>query len=218
LAAAKHWRQQNIGIGKCWRDKYWCRQNTGVKKILASTKSRHRQNVGACAEASPYCFGLAKSAAAEFSQTSPMFSYFSLKMLHSPRAINICAVAAVCPAFMGGHSWPALYRLICTGPPCRKCHKYWCRQNICGQDFTDFRQTIAVNISVHRHPYQKLIKAKSNHHHCPISIFLPITSILRPSQISNSEVSQCPKWGRSHGGGGGRRGGRGPAIVFISSR
>jgi hypothetical protein len=45
-----------------------------------------RQNVGACVEVSPYCFGLAKSAAADFSQASLMFSYFSLKMSYSPRA------------------------------------------------------------------------------------------------------------------------------------
>jgi hypothetical protein len=42
---------------------------------------------------------------------------------------------------------------LCTGLPCRKRHKYWRRQNIGGcQDFTDFHQTIAVNISAHRHP------------------------------------------------------------------
>jgi hypothetical protein len=31
--------------------------------------------------------------------------------------------------------------------------KYWYRQNVGAcQDFTDFRQTLAVNISSHRHP------------------------------------------------------------------
>ena len=51
-----------------------------------------QQNVGACAEASPYCFGLAKSAVADFSQTSLMFSF--LKMLSSPYAVTKCGVAA----------------------------------------------------------------------------------------------------------------------------
>jgi hypothetical protein len=145
LAASKHWRRQNIGVDKTLAlTKYWSQQNPGVDKILASTECRHRQNVGAFAEASPYCFGQAKFAAADFSQTSLMFSSFSLKMLCSPRAVTKCAVAAGHPAFMGGLS-PALYRCICTGPPCRKCHKYWCRQNIgAHQDFTDFRQTAAV--------------------------------------------------------------------------
>jgi hypothetical protein len=62
-------------------------------------------------EASPYCFGLAESAAADFSQTSLMFSYFSLKMLISPCAVTKCADAPGHPAFMGGLS-PALYQLI----------------------------------------------------------------------------------------------------------
>jgi hypothetical protein len=140
-------RQQNIGVDKIlaltniWVDKilvstkYWRRQNIGVDKILASTESRRRQNVGPCVEASLYCFGLAKSTAADFSQTSLMFSYFSLKMLYPPRAVTKCAVAAGRSAFMGGLS-PAMYRLICTGPPCREHHKYCRRQNIGALAFT----------------------------------------------------------------------------------
>jgi hypothetical protein len=43
----------------------------------------------------------------------------------------------------------------CTCPLCRKCHKYWGQQNIgARQDFTDFCQTLAVNISAHRHPFK----------------------------------------------------------------
>jgi hypothetical protein len=140
-----------------------------------------------------------------------MFS--SLKMLCSPRAVIKCDVANGRPAYMGGLS-PALCRLICTGPPCRKRHKYWRPQNISTrfqQDFTDFGQTIAVNISAHKRPIknQKLVKAKSNHNHCPISVFLLITSIQRPSQRPTSEPLSCPKWGMgvlsplSHQGEGG---------------
>ncbi len=41
----------------------------------------------------------------------------------------------------------------CTGPPCRKRHKYWHQQNIgAHQDFINFRQTTAVTISAHRRP------------------------------------------------------------------
>jgi hypothetical protein len=70
--------------------KYWRRQNTSVDKILASTKYSRRQNVGACAEASFYCYGPAESAAADFSQTSLMFSYFSQKLLIPPCAVAKC--------------------------------------------------------------------------------------------------------------------------------
>jgi hypothetical protein len=86
-------------------------------------------------------------------------------MLCSLRAVTKCDVAAGRPAYMGGLS-PALRRLICTSPPCRKRHKYWRPQNISTrfqQDFTDFGQTITVNISAHRRPIKNktLVKAKS---------------------------------------------------------
>ena len=85
---------------------------------------------------------LAKSAVAGFSHTSMMFS--SLKMLSTPHAVTKCCAAAGRPTFMGGLS-PKLYRLIPTGPPCRKRNKFWHQQNIGAcKDFTDFRQTLAV--------------------------------------------------------------------------
>jgi hypothetical protein len=81
----------------------------------------------------------------DFSQTSLMFSYFSLKMLCSPCTVTKCAVAAGRPAFIRGLS-PALFQLAM-----QKRHKYWCRHNIgARQDFTSFRQTIAVTISANR--------------------------------------------------------------------
>ncbi len=132
MAATKYWRRQNIGTYKtlaltiCWcrrnigmdkmfaSKKYLHRKNIRADKILALTKFWRRQNLGvkkACAEAFPYCFGPAESVAADFSQTSLMFSYFSLKMLISPRAVTKCAVAAGRLAFMC-RLFPALYRLI----------------------------------------------------------------------------------------------------------
>jgi hypothetical protein len=78
--------------------------------MLASTKYSRRQKVGACAEASPYCYGPAESAVADFSQTSLMFSYFS-QVLIPTCAVAKCAVAAGRPAFMGRLS-PALYQLV----------------------------------------------------------------------------------------------------------
>jgi hypothetical protein len=118
------WSYATFIVIEAMINRHWRQQNIGINKILVSTESWRRQNVGACAEASLYCFGPAKSAAADFSQTSLMFSYFSLKMLYSPYAVTKCAVATGRPAFMGGLS-PALYWLICTGPLCRKRHKYW---------------------------------------------------------------------------------------------
>jgi hypothetical protein len=87
--------------------------------------------------ASSYCFGSEKSAVAGSSLISLVFS--SLKMLPPPHAVAKWLVAAGWPVFMGGLP-PALYRPICTGPPCRNITKYWRRQNIgARQDFTNFR-------------------------------------------------------------------------------
>ncbi len=91
LASTKHWHRQNIRVDKILAStKYWRRQNLGSNKMLAHVR---------------------KHFLTDFSQTSLMFSYFSLKMLISPHAVTKCAVAAGRPAFMGGLS-TALYRLI----------------------------------------------------------------------------------------------------------
>jgi hypothetical protein len=67
--------------------------------------------------------------------------------------------------------------------------------------------------------YQKLVKAKSNHHHCPISLFLLMTSIQRLSQRSAAWPLSCPKWGRgTRLGGRGRKGRGGRANFLITSR
>jgi hypothetical protein len=99
-SSTKYWRRQNIGVDQILvSTKYWCRQNTRVDEMLASTKYLHQQNtrvnkmlkkylrqknVGASAEESLYCSGPAESAAADFSQTSLIFS---LKVLSSPGAV-----------------------------------------------------------------------------------------------------------------------------------
>ncbi len=169
---------------------------------MASTESRRQQNVGGCAEASLYCFGPAKSAAADFSQTSLMFSYFSLKMLYSSCAVTKSAVAAGRPAFMGGLSL-TLYGLICTGPPCR---------NVTNIGVDKISAPAKISLIFFKHSsqylcsqacYQKLVNAKSNHHHCLISVFILITSKLRPSQRSNAEISECSNGVGPMGGGGG---------------
>ena len=123
--------------------KYSCRQKSRVDKDLASTKCwRMRGSIS-------LLFGSAESTAADFSQTSLMISYLSQKVLIPPLAVAKCAVVSGRLAF----TLSCTVLACCTGPPCRKLHKYWRRQNIgARQDFTDFRQTSAVNISAHRRP------------------------------------------------------------------
>ena len=122
-----------------------CQQNIGVDKILALTKYLGRQNVGRRRRIS-LLFGSAESTAADFSQTSLMISYVSQKVLIPSHAVPKCGVASGCPAFMGGLS-PAPYRLVVPASHAEKSQilaptKYWCPTRF--QDFTYFRQTIAV--------------------------------------------------------------------------
>jgi hypothetical protein len=95
---------KTLASTKCWRQLI-----IRVNKMLALTKYPRGQNLGVnkMLEASPYCFSPAESAAADFLQTSLMFSYFSQEVLIPPCAVTKCAVAAGRPAFMGGLS-PAL--------------------------------------------------------------------------------------------------------------
>ncbi len=131
--------------------------------------------------------GPAKSEVAGFSQTSLMFSYFSQKVLIPPRAVAKNAVAAGSPALMGGLS-PALYRLIvparhgetsqilvltkCQHPP----RFHWFLPNFSSQYLCS------------QASYQKLVKAKSDHHHCQKLVFLFMTSTQRPTQRSSAWV------------------------------
>jgi hypothetical protein len=42
------WRRQNTGVNKILAStKYWPQQNVGIDKMLASTKNWRRQNIGA---------------------------------------------------------------------------------------------------------------------------------------------------------------------------
>jgi hypothetical protein len=88
-------------------------------------------------------FGLAESTAADFSQTSLMFSYVSQKVLIPPHAVTKCAVATGRPAFMGGLSPALLYQ-----PAMQKMSQILALTNIgARQDFTDFCQTICSQAS-----------------------------------------------------------------------
>jgi len=120
VVSTQYWRQLKIGINKILAStKNWHRQNIGVDKILALTKDWRWQNIGTCVEAYPYCFGPAKSAAADFSQTSLMFSCTSpwrCCTLHvQSQSVLFPLAATLCLRLS-----PTLYRPICTCPPCRK--------------------------------------------------------------------------------------------------
>ncbi len=74
-------------------------------------------------------------------------------------------------------------------PAMQKCHKYWRRQNIgARQDFTNFPQTLAVNISAHRRPFKNWCYS---------------WPIQRLSHRSAAWPLSCPKWVMGSGGGGG---------------
>jgi hypothetical protein len=53
--------------------------------------------------------------------------------------------------------------------------------------------------------YQKMVKAKSYHHHCPILVFLLLISIWRPSRRSSATSENCSNWRWGEGGEGGGR-------------
>jgi hypothetical protein len=122
LASTKYSRWQNSHVDKILAStKYSHRQNTRVDKILAWTKCWRR-----CRSIS-LLFGPAESTAADFSQTSLMFSHVSQQMLIPPHAVAKCAVATGGPTFIGGLS-PALYWLIVLARHAEKIlasTKYW---------------------------------------------------------------------------------------------
>jgi hypothetical protein len=65
--------------------------------------------------------------------------------------------------------------------------------------------------------YQKLVKTKSDHHHCPISVHILITS----KTEAITEIQRLGlwlfQWEGTHVEGGGRRGG-GDALMFLSGQ
>ncbi len=102
----------------------------------------------------------------------------------------------------------------CTGPPCRKRHKYWCWKNIGAcQDFIDFCQTIVVYNS--QPSYQKLVKTKSDHHHCPISVHILITPNWGRHRDPMLRSLNVPM-GRDPCGWGGRKERGGNALMFLA--
>ncbi len=196
LASKKYWRWQNVGVDKIFAlTNYSYRLNVGVDKVFASTK----------------CWRMPESISLLFRPGRVRSSWLFPDLAEVLLLLPVVVDPSMCSRQVCCCCWPPCFfertlshtvLAYCTKPPCRKRHKYCRRQNIdARQDFTNFRQTIAVNISAHNiSAYKKMVKARSDHHLCPISVL--ITSKLRPSQRSNVEVSECSKGVWVAGGGG----------------
>jgi len=161
---------------KCCR-----RQNTRINKNFASTKCWSMRG------SISLLFGPAESTAADLSQTSLMFSYVSQKVLIPPHAVAKSAVAIGRPAFMGRLS-PPLYRLIVPAHHAENLTNIHVDKILAPAKISPNYSSLNICSQV---SYQKLVKTKSDHHYCPISVLILMTSKLRPSQRSNAEVSEC---------------------------
>ncbi len=144
LAPTKYSRRQNTRVDKILTlTKYSPQQNVGVNKILSSTKSsRQQKSYVNKILVSTKCWRMRRS-------ISLLFGRAESTATDSPRP---CWFSAVSPRrcwslHMQSPSVPLpLAALLLRA-------EYWGRQNIgTQQDFTNFRQTIAVCISAHRCP------------------------------------------------------------------
>ncbi len=137
LASTKYSSQQNIGVDKIFvSKKCWRRQNILFNKMLAHTW-KHLLTV--LAQQSPQQLTFPRPRWC--SPTSPC-SCWSLHV-QSPSVLLPLLWADSLPHCTGLLYWPAM----------QKTSQILASTNIgTRQDFTNFRQTIAVNISAHRRP------------------------------------------------------------------
>ena len=133
------------------------RQNLGVDKILALTKSWRRQNV-AQMQKNPLTVWLGRV------HSCWLLPDLAEDILRFPDGVALfpCSRQVWRCLWPPCFYWRTFSRTVpaySTGLPCWKRHKFWHRQNI-GLKFTDFRQTTAVCISAHRCPIKKWWKQK----------------------------------------------------------
>ncbi len=210
----KYWRRQNIALTKYnhWQNisidkkfallKYWCRRNIVVHKILVSTNYKPKQIIYKSSEESSYCFGLAKSTVAGSSLTSLVFSTEDVVSSSCSHWVTGYSL----PADLYGQTSSAMSRPCCTGPPCQKVTKYWCQQkNLRLPKFHRFSTTFSSQYLCSEVSYRKMVNAKDAHYNCPISVFLHLTFIWRPSRRSYAAFGNCSNW--RWVGGGGEKGG-----------
>jgi hypothetical protein len=163
--ATKYWHRQKLLVST----KFSQQQNSLDNKILVPTKFSRRQKSRVDKNLALTMFGTAESTAADFSQTSLKISFISqIVLITCSRQVWHC----LWPPCFYGRTISRTVLAYCTGPLCWKRHKFWRRENIGVRlKFTDFCQTIAVYVYIcSQVSYQKVVKTKSDHHHCPISV------------------------------------------------
>ncbi len=167
LAATKYWRQQNIGTYKILAlTKYWRRQNIDVNKIFESTKYWRQQNLG-----------VDKMLAHAREHFLTVLPRQSLQQLTSPRprwcsptsprrcwSLHMQSPSVLLPLaalLLWADSLPHCTSLLCR-PAMQKMSQLLASTKNIGscQDFTNFSQTIAVNISAHRRHIKNWWKQK----------------------------------------------------------
>jgi len=167
-----------------------------------------KQNVGVqimykSGGASPNSFCLEKSALAGFSQTSLMFSSRCCPLLMQSQSLRLPLAAPL----LWADSLPHCTGSFVPAPHAEMSQILAFTKYRRPPRFHWFSPNFSCQYLCSQASYQKLVKANSNHHHCPISVFLPLTSIQRPLQRSSVWAQNCPN------GGGGRR-----ASILIRSR
>jgi hypothetical protein len=149
LAATKYWHRQNIGGDKilAQTEMFATTEIIGVDKMLAATNSRVSKNL-----ASTKCWCRRRRISLLFG--SLMISYISQKLLIPWHAVTKCGVVSGCPAFMAD-SLPYRTGLLYQPAIQKTSQILELTKSTPPPRFTDFRQTIAVNISAHRRPIKK---------------------------------------------------------------
>ncbi len=159
LASVKYMSWQNVGTDKIFAAAKFRRpQNVGVHKILASTKMlltkyRRWQNF---IQVQWSIFLLFWPGEVHSSWLlSDLAVALLIKVLSPPCVVAEWLATASRSAYMDvlppALSWPG-----CTGPPCQKVTNIAVNKNIgTRQDFADFCQTLAVNISPSMCPIKK---------------------------------------------------------------
>jgi hypothetical protein len=149
----------------------------------------HQQNVDACAD----YVQVRRSIFLLFWPSKVRSSWLLLELADALLLEDV--VLSSCSHQVTGCRWPPcffgptlslsvlahLYR-----PAMKKCHKILVPTKYRPPPrFHEFSPNFSRQYLCLQASYQKLVKAKVNHHHCPISVFLLLTSIQRPSQRSS---------------------------------
>ncbi len=168
LASTKYSRWQNVGVNKILASTKCCRwQNTRVNKILTSTKFLHRQNTRVdkmLAHARKHLLNVWPGRV----HSSWLLPDLANVLLRLPKGVD----PSTCSRQVCHCHWPPCFygqTLSCTVPA--RHAKYWRPPR-----FHWFSPNYSSQYLSSQASYKKLVKTKSNHHHCPISVYILITS------------------------------------------